>query len=208
MEAQIHLAGSQSSVSVYRPYCETGTWGWKELVIVCLHIQAHRWGAGFVPEREVWQKVLMKARLLSQYRLKIHCICHCEHLHLLIANIKKALRVHLLKCLAQALNVRVSFWKFLPWERFFADFKMLTAFFWNLFKTFYLLRFIHHDQILTVTPLYWAAAEEYWDQNWIQVIQPYIGMIRTVATPYQYIKDLNKIERSCTRWMINNGGFG
>lgn len=66
---------------------------------------------GFVWKREVWQKVLMKTRLLSQYRLKIHCICHCEHLHLLIANIKKAFWVHLLKCLAQAMYVQGKFLK-------------------------------------------------------------------------------------------------
>lgn len=66
---------------------------------------------GFVPKRKVWQKVLMKTRLLSQYRPKIHCICHCEHLHLLIADIKKALRVHLLKCLAQAMDVQVKLLK-------------------------------------------------------------------------------------------------
>lgn len=58
---------------------------------------------------------------------------------------------------------------------------------------FYLLRFINHDQILTVAPLYWAVAEEYSGQNWIWVIQPYVGMVRTVV-PYQYIKDLDKIK--------------
>lgn len=66
---------------------------------------------GLVSKRKVWQKVLMKTRLLSQYRLKIHCICHCEHSHLLIANIKKALQVHLLKCLAQAMYVQGKFLK-------------------------------------------------------------------------------------------------
>lgn len=102
-----HVAGRQSSVSVYRPYCGTG--GWKELMIVCPAYSGSQ--VTFVSKRKVWQKVLMKTRLLSQYRLKIHCICHCEHLHLLIANIKKALQVHLLKCLAQAMYVQGKFLK-------------------------------------------------------------------------------------------------
>lgn len=38
MDGHTYLAGSQTNTSAYRPYSETGTGSWKELVIVCLRI--------------------------------------------------------------------------------------------------------------------------------------------------------------------------
>lgn len=147
---------------------------------LCVCIFRQTWASqleccGFVSKREVWQKVLMKTRLISRYSLKIHCICHCEHLHLLIANIKKALWVHLLQYLIKALNVQGIWYIFehlCLGKDFLVDFKIVAEFFWNLLKMLHLFRSINQDQILTVTPLSWPVAEEHWDQNWTGVMSP------------------------------------